>query len=39
LLAFFLASGPLQLIAARPQGKVNPEKKAHRPVRRAAETR
>ncbi len=39
LLAFFLASGPLQLIAAKPQGKVNQEKKANRPVRRAAETR
>ncbi len=39
LLAFFLASGPLQLIAAKPQGKAKQEKRANRPVRRVAETR
>ncbi len=39
LLAFFLASGPLQLVAAKPQGKVNQDKKANRPARRVAETR
>ncbi|MGA2882169.1 MAG: hypothetical protein ABSG13_24725 [Bryobacteraceae bacterium] len=37
LLAFFLAAGPLQLVAPRPLGKVN--KKGHKAARRAAETR
>jgi len=39
LLMFFLASGPLQLVAPQPQGKVNKEKKANKPARRVAETR
>jgi hypothetical protein len=39
LLLFFLKSGPLQLVAPKPQGKVNKEKKPAKPVRRALETR
>jgi hypothetical protein len=39
LLMFFLASGPLQLVAPKPQGKGNKEKKANKPARRMAETR
>jgi hypothetical protein len=39
LLMFFLASGPLELIAPTPQGKINKEKKAGKPGRRMAETR
>jgi hypothetical protein len=39
LLAFFLASGPLQLVATKPQGKVSKEKKANKVARRVAETR
>jgi hypothetical protein len=39
LLAFFLASGPLQLVAAKAHGKATKDKKANRPVRRVAETR
>jgi hypothetical protein len=39
LLMFFLASGPLQLVAPKPQGKLNKEKKANKPARRVAETR
>ncbi len=39
LLMFFLASGPLQLAAPQPQGKVNKEKKANKPARRVVETR
>jgi hypothetical protein len=38
LLAFFLASAPLQLMAAKPQ-HAKPQKKAQKPVRRVAETR
>jgi hypothetical protein len=34
LLLFFLASGPLQLVAPMPQGKVNRERKANKPSRR-----
>jgi hypothetical protein len=37
LLAFFLASGPLQLAAPKIQNK--PQKKASKPARRVAETR
>jgi hypothetical protein len=39
LLMFFLASGPLQLVAPKPQGKVNKEKKSNKPARRMMETR
>jgi hypothetical protein len=39
LLTFFLASGPLQLVASSSPGKVSKEKKAGRPQRRAVETR
>jgi hypothetical protein len=39
LLMFFLASGPLQLVAPKPQGKVNKDKKAGKPARRVVETR
>ncbi|MGD0134628.1 MAG: hypothetical protein ABSE57_21475 [Bryobacteraceae bacterium] len=39
LLTFFLASGPLQLVASNSQGKLSKEKKAGRPQRRAVETR
>jgi hypothetical protein len=39
LLAFFLASGPLQLAAPEIQPKASKEKKAKKTVRRAAETR
>jgi len=38
LLTFFLASGPLQLVASNSPGKVSKEKKAGRPQRRAVET-
>jgi hypothetical protein len=38
LLTFFLASGPLQLIAPKPQGKASKEKRAAKPARRVAET-
>jgi hypothetical protein len=36
---FFLASGPLQLVAPKPSLKVNKEKKATKPARRMLETR
>jgi hypothetical protein len=39
LLMFFLASGPLQLVTLKPQGKENKEKKANKPARRVVETR
>ena len=42
LLMFFLASGPLQLVAPSPPGKPNKEKKSNKsnkPARRMAETR
>jgi hypothetical protein len=39
LLMFFLASGPLQLVAPKPSLKVNKEKKATKPARRMLETR
>jgi hypothetical protein len=39
LLVFFAASGPLQLVALKPQGKVNKDKKANKQPRRVAETR
>jgi hypothetical protein len=39
LLVFFLASGPLQLVAPKPQVKLSKEKKASKAARRVAETR
>jgi hypothetical protein len=39
LLAFFLASAPLQLIAPKPLEKGTKEKRAHKGARRVAETR
>ena len=39
LLMFFLASGPLQLVPLKPQGKVNKEGKANKPAHRTVETR
>jgi hypothetical protein len=39
LLMFFLASGPLQLVASKPPEKGNKDKKAAKPARRVVETR